>query len=343
MSSKRQGFTLIELLVVIAIIAVLIGLLLPAVQKVREAANRLSCQNNLKQLGLGLHNYHDQYKHLPPSFEIATGVALNTNNGSWSIHARLLPFIEQAAAYNVADLSQPWDTQIATGIPTMRIPIFLCPSEADDTVRVDSNGNPKVYPQTYGFNFGTWLVYDPANPFRRGDGPFYVNSKVKLSQIRDGTSSTLGASEVKAFTSYFRNTPIDPGPTPPTSPADLAAYAAGAQFKLGPSLNQNTGHTEWPDGRVHHSGITTVFTPNTNVTYTHSDGNVYDIDFNSQQEGRSTTQPSYAAVTARSHHTGIVNVMFLDGSVRSVTSRIPLATWRALGTRAGQEPIGSFE
>ncbi len=341
MSSKRNAFTLIELLVVIAIIAVLIGLLLPAVQKVREAANRVSCQNNLKQLGLGLHNYHDTHKHLPPSFEIADGTSLSTNNGSWSIHARLLPYIEQAAAYNIADLSQPWDTQIATGVPTLRVPIFICPSEADDVVRVDSSGNPKVYPQTYGFNFGTWLVYDPAGG-RRGNGPFYVNSRVRLGSIQDGTSNTLGASEVKAFTSYFRNTPTDPGPIPPTSPTDLAAYATGAQFKLGPTTNNNTGHTEWPDGRVHHSGITTVFTPNTKVLYTHTDGSVYDIDFNSVQEGRSATQPTYAAITARSYHSGLVNVMLLDGSVRSVSDTIQLVTWRALGTRNGGEVLGQF-
>lgn len=334
----RLAFTLIELLVVIGIIGLLIALLLPAVQQSREAARRVRCVNNLKQIGLGLHAYLASTKAFPPSFCIARGAALGTNNGSWSIHGRLLPYLQQGNAYDRVRLDVPWDAQRATGVPSMRIPTYLCPSETNDLVRVDSSGNPKVYPQTYGFNFGSWLVYDPGGG-RRGDGAFFVNSETRPASFTDGLSNTLAAAEVKAFTSYFRNT-ADPGPRPPTSPAGLAAFASGAQFKLGPNTNDNTGHTEWPDGRVHHSGFTTVFTPNTLVAYVHTDSQTYDVDYNSQQEGRSLTQPTYAAVTSRSYHPGVVNVLLMDGSARSVGETIDRAVWRAAGTRRGGEARG---
>jgi hypothetical protein len=182
-------------------------------------------------------------------------------------------------------------------------------------------------------------VYDPRSG-QGGDGTFFVNSQMTPASIVDGLSNTLGAAEVKAFTPYFRNT-ADPGPTVPSSPAALAAFAAGAQFKLGPNTNDNTGHTEWGDGRVHHSGITTVFTPNTRIAYQHTDGRTYDVDYNSQQEGRNATQPTYAAVTARSYHAAVVNALMMDGSSRSASNTIDLAVWRALGTRQGAEAIES--
>lgn len=338
---RNSGFTLVELLVVIGIIGVLIGILLPAVQQARESARRSQCKNNLKQLGVALHNYLSANGAFPPSFCIKPGTAVGTNNASWSIHGRLLPYLEQTTAYDRVDLARPWDEQRDTGVPTLRVPVYLCPSEVHDQVRLDSSGDPKVYPQNYGFNFGTWQVYNPATD-RGGDGAFFVNSRTRPASFTDGTSNTLAAAEVKAFTSYFRNT-ADPGPTVPVLPVDLAALAGGASFKLGPNTNDNTGHTEWPDGRVHHSGMTTVFTPNTFVDYIHSDGHTYDIDYNSQQEGRSTTQATYAAVTARSYHPGIVQIVLMDGSCRAVSETIALQVWRALGTRAGGETIPSTE
>ena len=330
-----RGFTLVELLVVIAIIGILIALLLPAVQAAREAARRSSCKNNLKQIGLGLHNYLSANGSFPPSYCIKRGTVITGNNGSWSIHGRLLPYLEQTGAYDLVRLDIAWDAQLATGVPAMRIPTYVCPSDPNDTVRV-KNGAPYVYPQTYGFNFGTWLVHNPATG-QGGDGAFFVNSQVRPAGIRDGLSNTLSAAEVKAFTSYFRNT-ADPGPVVPNHPSVIAGLASGAQFKLGPATNDNTGHTEWCDGRVHHSGITTVFTPNTFVAYVHSDGNTYDVDYNSLQEGKSATQPTYAAVTSRSYHPGVVNTALMDGSIRSVSETIDLSVWRALGTRQGGEP-----
>ena len=339
-SRRRHAFTLIELMVVIAVISTLVALLLPAVQQARETARRASCKNNLKQIGLALHNYLEANTTFPPSFCLKARTTLSLNNGSWSIHGRLLPFLEQGAASQRVRLDIAWDTQIATGVPTMRIPTYLCPSDPHDQVRLDSSGNPKVYPQTYGFNFGSWLVHDPSTG-RGGTGAFFVNSSMRPKDFTDGMSTTLCAGEVRAFTSYFRNT-IDPGPTAPASASDLAAFAAGAQFKLGPSTNDNTGHTEWCDGRVHHSGITTVFTPNTLVEYLHTDGRTYDVDYNSQQEGRSATQPSYAAVTSRSYHAGMVHVVMMDGSSRAITESIARQVWRALGTRRGGEVVGEF-
>lgn len=334
-----HGFTLVELLVVIAIIGILVALLLPAVQAAREAARRTQCKNNLKQIGLGVHNYQSALSVFPPSFCVQPGAVLSGNNGSWSIHGRLLPYVEQGNAFAQVRLDVAWDQQMATGVPTLRIPIYVCPSDPNDTMRLDSAGAPLVHPQTYGFNFGTWLVYAPQTRLG-GDGMFFVNSELRPNHVTDGTSQTLLAAEVKAFTPYFRNT-ADPGAAPPADAAAVAAMASGAQFKLGPTTNDNTGHTEWCDGRVHHSGITTVFTPNTLVKYTHSDGAVYDVDYNSRQEGQSATQATYAAITSRSHHPGGVNAILVDGSVRTISDSIARPVWRALGTRAGGEAIGA--
>ena len=333
-NSTSLGFTLVELLVVVAIIGILVGMLLPAVQMVREAARRTACMNNLRQMVLASHGYEAAFRKLPASFRIQPGETLAGNNGSWSIHGRLLPFVEQANAYDSVDLQVSWDAQVATGISTLRVPLFQCASEINDTVRL-KNGRPYVYPQNYGFNFGSWLVYDPVKG-TRGDGPFYVNSETKMGHIRDGTSNTLCLAEVKTFTPYIRNT-IDPGAIPPTDPTAFTSFSG--QVKLGPDLQRNTGHTEWCDGRVHHSGMTTVFTPNTVVPFVHN-GRTYDIDFNSVQEGKRNDQSTYAAVTARSYHAGgVVNAGMLDGSNRTVSDKIDLHVWRAMGTVAGGEII----
>lgn len=320
--NRHRGFTLIELLVVIAIIAVLIALLLPAVQQAREAARRMSCKNNLKQIGLALHNYHDVYTRFPPSFV----VDYNSTGGEWSIHARLLPYVEQAGLQNLIDWSLTYSAQ--PDVTKTRVPVYLCPSDVNDRARPD--GALTHYPVSYGFNGGTWHVWTNSTG-DQGNGAFAPNASFGMRDIIDGTTSTLAFSEVKAFTPYFRDG--DGAGAPMPAPGDISGY--GGAFKT------NSGHTEWVDGRVHQTGFTTTFGPNTVVP--HAVGGVnYDVDFTNCREEKSCSGPTYAAVTSRSYHTGIVNSLLMDGSVRSISENIDLQTWRKLGQRNDGQPVGEF-
>ncbi|MCA8995460.1 MAG: DUF1559 domain-containing protein [Planctomycetaceae bacterium] len=331
---RHLGFTLIELLVVIAIIAILIALLLPAVQQAREAARRTQCKNHLKQIGLAIHNYQDVNRKFPPSATIDLSVTSTGNNGSWSVHGRILPYLEQGSLYNQVDLSTAWDFQQA--IDGLKIPVYACPSDPrSDEARDPGSGRPHLYPTTYGFNFGTWFIFDPATG-RGGDGMFYPNSSLSFRDVTDGTSNTLLASEVKAWTEYKRNGG-PPSTNVPNAVAEAEAIvASGAQHK-------NTGHTEWPDGRCHHEGFTTTMVPNSYVECTNG-GAPLDCDYNSWQEGRngSTGTASYAIITSRSYHPGIVQVCLVDGSCRAVSENIDMGLWRALGTRNGGEIVSEF-
>lgn len=337
MKNRRKAFTLIELLVVIAIIAILIALLLPAVQQAREAARRTQCRNNLKQIGLALHNYLDTFSVLPPSYCAVPGVT-TTVGGQWSVFARILPYMEQSNLQNLINWSVGYSTQV--NVATTRVPSYLCPSEPNDVMRVDpSTGVPRDYPASYVVNFGTWKIYDPTNG-SGGDGAFFPNSKMRPANFTDGMSNTLCASEAKAYTPYVRNTTADLGPVVPTDPAFAGAFT-GDGCCIGPSLQLNTGHTEWADGLCQQSGFTTTFPPNTKIPYPVS-GTVYDIDIISWREGTHATRVQYAAMPARSHHEGMVLTLLMDGSARTVSESIDKGIWQSLGTRAGGEILSEF-
>ncbi len=328
MSKRRFGFTLIELLVVIAIIAILIGLLLPAVQKVREAAARIKCTNNLKQIGLALHNYESVAQQFP-----SAGVyPLNaTANDVYSVQARLLPFIEQGNLYAQIDLNAIPATQL--NVIGQRIAIYICPSEIRDVPR-DQGGGKITYPQNYAANYGTWFIWSPANG-QGGDGAIIVNRSSRTADFTDGLSNTIGFAEVKAYQPYVRNSsaPTALGAPYPVDVAEVVTLAGSGSYR------GEVGHTEWTDSPCHQSGFSFVFTPNTKVIYNASGTNV-DIDLLTQVEGSSATKPSYAAITSRSYHSGgVVNALLMDGSVRTVSSTVSLAAWRAAGTRNGGETL----
>jgi prepilin-type N-terminal cleavage/methylation domain-containing protein len=321
---RRQGFTLVELLVVIAIIGILVGLLLPAVQAAREAARRMQCSNNLRQLVLATHNYLDAHRSIPPA------VCLSPGGGTWSAQARLLPFLEQANLQNLIDFRYNYSDLARApqhaAVTAMKIPVYVCPSEIKAEPR--AGATLTHFPINYGINYGTWFVFDAATR-QTGDGAFVVNRKLTDGAYIDGMSNTVAFSEVKAYQAKLSggNNPATLGAPAPSSPSAVAAY--GGSFGT-------TGHTEWVDGKVHETGFTAAMAPNTRVPYT-SGGNLYDVDMISRPENLTATVPTYAAVTSRSYHTGIVESAMMDGSVQAISSSIDLQVWRAVCTRAGGE------
>jgi prepilin-type N-terminal cleavage/methylation domain-containing protein/prepilin-type processing-associated H-X9-DG protein len=330
---NRAAFTLIELLVVIAIIATLMGLLLPAVQKVREAANRTKCANNLKQIGVALHNYEGTNRHFPPNGVYPINATLAD---SYSALARLLPFVEQANVYQLVDLNTPATTQNA--VTSQRISIYVCPSEINDHSKPPTGSQTITrYPLSYAANEGGWMVWNPATG-TSGDGAIILTSNanggLRPADIKDGLSTTVGFAEVKAYGSYFLG-----GSATATPPNDAAGILA-----LGGSFKAASSHTGWTEGQTFQTGLTFVVPPGTYVRYHNpTDGLDYDVDFVSSRDGSSATNISYSAMTARSYHiSGVVNVLFMDGSVSNVASNMSGATWRALGTRNGGETVGDY-
>lgn len=334
MSRPRRGFTLIELLVVIAIIAILIALLLPAVQQAREAARRTQCKNNLKEIGLALHNYLSSNRYFPPSFvsDIATGV--NSGGGEWSVHARILPYLDQGNIYKKARMEFSYNDPINAFIKPLQVSGFTCPSEVRDGVRADAAGNPVHAPVNYAYNGGTWRVWTNSTALK-GDGAFCPNSKFSDSAFKDGTSNTLCFAEVKTFTGYNRDGDTGTA-TMPNLPSEVDALIAA-----GGSNKSETGHTEWVDGRVHQTGFTVTLPPNSMVNVPGSTRPM-EGDYTSCREDKSCTSPTYAAVTARSWHIGIVHALLVDGSTRGISDSIDLGVWRAIGTRHGNEVVEKF-
>jgi prepilin-type N-terminal cleavage/methylation domain-containing protein/prepilin-type processing-associated H-X9-DG protein len=339
MHTKRSAFTLIELLVVIAIIAILIGLLLPAVQKVRAAAARIKCANNQKQIGLAMHNHIDTNDGLPPNGVYVWNGAGVTTVTAWSAMARILPYIEQENLFRNIDLNTSYNVQ--PFVTSKRVATFMCPSEINDKGQgTDPVYGNKHWPINYVGNEGTWAILtNKSTAMHVGDGAFAPNRGFRFADFTDGTSNTIGVSEVKAFTPRVSGSPTTTTfGSPLAPPAAAGSPPFGAPFGLAAFDPAKYTHVEWVDGKIHETGFTTTFTPNTQVPMV-SGSTTYDVDFVSATE--SNTGDTYAAVTARSFHSGGVNVLFMDGSVRFIRNSISLATWRALGTRDGGEVVGN--
>ncbi len=346
----RRGFTLIELLVVIAIIAVLIALLLPAVQAAREAARRIQCVNNLKQLGLGMHNYENSNGVLPPemalTFNGAGGVAWTS---TWGVSSRITPYLELGPLYNAINyINLTRDPSNATAVST-QLKVFLCPSEPDQQVFTSTNaaGVTTSYGiSNYGWCEGTWYIFGGYAGGGSNPSAFGPNASRKFASFTDGLSNTLLGSEVKTYMPAYHDCETVPPPGPTGSAAYpevatvLASVAAaptsGCKSATTPSGMPGGGHTHWCNGNSFYDGFTTALPPNTR-----SPSGAQGIDSDMSSEDEDDGGPTYAAVTSRSHHPGIVNAVFADGSVHAVKDSINYQIWRALGTVGGCEVVSS--
>ncbi|MFO0925615.1 MAG: DUF1559 domain-containing protein [Gemmataceae bacterium] len=241
---RRSAFTLIELLVVIAIIAILIGLLLPAVQKVREAAARMQCQNNLKQIGLALHNYHGRMEAFPPGYRSAVAATGAETGPGWSWATHLLADLEQDNLFRQINLQVSVADPAHGGPRTQRLTGFRCPS---DNGPVTFSTVTAVVPVAFGNYVACFGNNELDDDPGAGNGVFYRNSRVRIGDITDGTSNTLAVGERSSNRGYSTWTAAVPG-----------ADGAGA-LVLGVAdhtPNHPSGHVE--DFASRHSGVTNL-------------------------------------------------------------------------------------
>ncbi len=315
-----RGFTLIELLVVIAIIAILIGLLLPAVQKVREAAARMSCSNNLKQIGLAIHNYHDANNKLPVSqygdySDPAAFGGFSYNSQSWSFLAFILPYMEQDNVYRTGNIpAASLGSSAATG---QAVKTYLCPSDQMSSLRTFNQRSRYAGSNSYlvgltnykgvlgsNFNYGDYANASP-NFTNGGDGFWGANGLFSLDKwkgpvtlvgISDGTSNTFMVGE-DMWTPEYANG---------NQPGNGFSWAHAVEATLTCAM---------PPNYIKHTNGTPI-----NVT--------------------STDQAEWGSYHGfKSKHTGGVQFVYADGSVHFVRDAIPLSTYRALASYAGGEVL----
>jgi prepilin-type N-terminal cleavage/methylation domain-containing protein/prepilin-type processing-associated H-X9-DG protein len=341
-TSSRRGFTLIELLVVIAIIAILIGLLLPAVQKVRESAARAKCQNNLKQLGLALHNYHGAYNRFPPARNPFSPPPPLVH----SALARLLPFVEQDTVGRLIDFTTPpiyfaGTTPPSVGNYTASITVvnlWLCPSDAiqgvvpgDGSLAIRPDGSVSPTDHYAGTNYVTCVGSGSATAawgkYANSDGIFGQVPYAALD-VTDGLSNTAAFSESLLGLGGGPEPPAGPQPLvdpqrqvltlPGGTTTDDAACAAGSGYW------SNQRGARWINGHYADANYNHHLLPN-----------------DPRWDGSNASHnPGQAA--ARSQHPGGVNVLLGDGSVRFVANGINPTTWQALATRGGGEVLDGF-
>jgi prepilin-type N-terminal cleavage/methylation domain-containing protein len=333
---ESRGFTLIELLVVIAIIAVLIALLLPAVQSAREAARRILCTNNLKQLGLAIHNYVESRGTLP----IGQGPELNGMYFGWSSLAMMLPYLEQSPLYSSINFditggSAPGTPENMTA-QSAKIAAFLCPSDVDRLAGPSGHNN-------YVGNTGAGPDSNGASPSgvicgskMYLTGPYFESTLIRLQDITDGLSQTVAFSEgVKGIGLYNDGQAADSlnpsgsvvqiGALPTDAEAVYAICSVTSPGTPGaPLAGLYSIGSFWHIGTANATRYNHVMPPN---TWSCAEGN-------SDSDG---------AHTAASRHPGIVNTLLVDGSVRAVKSSVNRPVWRALATRAGGEVVSASD
>ncbi len=360
----RKGFTLIELLVVIAIIAVLVGLLLPAVQKVREAAARMSCQNNLKQMGLAAMNYESTYGQLPPRTGSVSVNGVQMGNDA-TTQVLIMPFVEQANKYNLFNPNyKTWNdhsvgpdvftTNPATGLGinqafrTNDVKFFICPSDGSSTVRGANSLNTAdtTVPEgrlNYLASVGTTSTEISTAP---GRGIFAGNNSFKgntIGAITDGTSNTAMFAEVIRSTDW----PHTSGVRTNTDIILDASVATGSDTdaRLIPSCA--TG-SPW-NSTISYGGLEFDRYLYGMSVYNHTLPPNWNANKLSGSQATTTGQYNcgdtaivHFHVAASSYHTGGVNVGFADGSVHFISSNVDFPTWQALGSMSGGEVLGNY-